>query len=131
MASSKSASSTSSQTSSVQEDNRVVGEGGSVVLGKDAGIIVNQEFGNNVLTAFNGLVSLAKDAGELVYNTTTNAVDQANKGAVSSVGAVASAFQDSRNGTSSTESTITKYIPLMIGAGVVIFIFMLIFRKKG
>ena len=123
MAASKSSSSSSSATTSNSEDNRIVNDNGGLVLGKDAGIIVNQEFGDNVLKGFQDLVGLVRDAGQVVVTSSS----QAQQSAANSISAVTSAIQNDKLGTSTTESTIVKYIPLMLGVAVILFLF----RKKG
>jgi len=120
-------SSSDSTTQSTSEDNRVAGDNGAIVLGKDAVFSSQNYFSDNVKDAFSQLVQLVEKAGEVVVKTS----DQAQQNALNSVNAVTTAIQNDKQGTSTTESTIVKYIPLIIGAVVLIFVVTLIFRKKG
>jgi len=131
MSSGKSSSSSSSATTSNSEDNRVVADNGAIALAKDAiynysPSVVN-ELSPNMLTALGQFVGLVRDAGTVVVDT----ADKANQSAQASIAAVTSAIQNDKLGTSTSEQTLMKYIPLMIGAAVVIFVLIMIFRKKG
>lgn len=126
MSSSKSSSASSSQTSSVNEDNRIVADNGGVALGKDAILQTNDYFSDNVLASFKELVSLVRDAGEVVVKTTDTA--QANTQA--QLAAFTAAIQNDKQGTTTTEQNIVKYIPLIIVAGLIISSLYFLTRKK-
>lgn len=126
MSSGKSSSSSSSATSSNSEDNRIVADNGALVLGKDAAYVVSNELSPNMLAALNSFVGLVRDAGTVVVDT----ADKANQSAQQTVAAFTSAIQNDKQGTSTTEQTIVKYIPLVIGAGIIIFVLMKMFNGK-
>ncbi len=126
MSKSGSSSTSSSTTQNNSEDNRVVGEGGSLVLGKDAIYNVANELSPNMLAALNSFVGLVRDAGTVVVDT----ADKANQSAQASIAAVTSAIQNDKTGTTTTEQSIVKYIPLVIGAGIIIFVLIKMFNGK-
>lgn len=127
MSKSSSSSETASQTSNVSEDNRVVADGsGTVALGKDAIYSVQNELSPNMLGALKEFVSLVRDAGEVVVNTT----DKANQQAQNTVAAFTQAIQNDKQGTSTTETTIVKYIPYIIGAVVIVIVIRAFFNRK-
>jgi len=126
MSQSASRSDSASTTSSVNEDNRVAADNGSLVLAKDAIYSVKNEFGDNNLKAFESLVGLVRDAGQVVVKT----ADDANANTSAQIAAFTSAIQNDKQGTSTTEQSIVQYIPLLIGAAVVIFVLMTFFKGK-
>ena len=127
MSSGKSSSSSSSQTQSVNEDNRVVADGsGTVALGKDAiySVQVANELSPNMLSALKEFISLVRDAGEVVVTSS----DQSNKQAQATVAAVTAAIAADKAGTT---GAWTNMVPLLIGAVVLVIIFgMLTGRKR-
>lgn len=116
-------SSSASTTQSNSEDNRAAGDNGAIVLGKDASVNIQDQFGDNVLNAFNGLISLAKDAGSLVIKN----ADQANQQAQSSVDAVTKAYQNQSLGTT---QVFQNMLPIIIIAGVIIIVFSMLKKKE-
>lgn len=133
MSSGKSSSSSSSATENISEDNRVVADGsGTIALGKEAiynyspDLTTINELSPNMLTALKEFVSLVRDAGEVVVNTT----EQTNKQTQDTISKFTSAIQNDKLGTSTTEQSIVKYIPLAIGALVLFFILSGIRRGK-
>lgn len=128
MSSGKSSSSSSSQTQSVNEDNRVVADGsGTIALGKDA--IYNYspetmyELSPNMVVALKEFVSLVRDAGEVVINTT----DQQNRNAQATVAAVTAAIAQDKAGTA---GTWTNMVPLLIGGVVLVLVFGMLTGRK-
>lgn len=126
MSKSGSSSSSSSTTQNNSEDNRVVADGGGLALGKDAIYSVQNELSPNMLSALEQFVGLVRDAGEVVVNTT----DKANQQAQQTVSAFTAAIQSDKQGTSTTETTIVKYIPYVIGAVVIVIIIRAFFNRK-
>lgn len=119
MSGSSSSSSSSAETKSVQEDNRVVGEGNATVLGKNA--IINNEFSDNVANAFTELISLAREAGSAIVDTSMRAVTS-NEKALDTVATVQSDVNKESN-------AYTDMIPIFIIGAVALF--GIIAFKKG
>ncbi len=120
-------SSSSSATQSVNEDNRVAGDNGAVVLGKDATLIKNDYFSDNVLEVAKGLIELVEKAGEVVVKNS----DQTQINSQKTLEAFTAAIQNDKQGTSTTETTLIKYIPLIIGGVLAVIALNMLFRKKG
>ena len=76
--SSSSSSATTNQT--INEDNRVASDAqGSIALGKDAALQINNEFGSNVASQFQNLVDFASGSGQAaldVINKSINSSEQ-------------------------------------------------------
>ena len=113
---------TSSQTQSVNEDNRVAGDNGALVLGKNAGIQINDAFSDNVLKAFQETIQLVRDAGQVVVDTNSKVADASQQ----TLAAVTSALERQQKGTS---TTFTDMLPLILVAVVAVIIFGMIFKK--
>lgn len=117
---SNSSSSSSSSTTQNTTDARVAGDNGAISI-SGQGATVNNQFTDNVLSAFKDLTVLAGGSLELVDNALTanakNAVDSLNAvtAAPNQVGAENSTFQKS-----------LPYVVLVAGLAAVAFIF-----KKG
>lgn len=124
MSSGKSSSSSSSQTQSINEDNRVASEGSGIALGKDAALMIQNEFSDNALAAFNMVISLVRDAGELAIDTSSKVTENAQK----SLDTVATALERDNKGS---QTAFTDMLPMILIAVVAITIFFFIFRKKG
>lgn len=127
MSSSKSDSASSSQTQSVNEDNRVVADNSGIALGKDA--IYNfspstqYELSPNMVEALKEFVSLVRDAGEVVVNT----ADKSNEQAQATVAAVTAAIAQDKAGTTGAWSNM---VPLLIGAVVLVIVFGMLTNRK-
>lgn len=122
MSSSSSKSDTSSSTANTSEDNRVAGDNGALVLGKDAAIQINDQFSDNVLNAFKETIQLVRDAGKVAVDSNSKVVDASQQ----TLAAVTSALERQQKGTS---TTFTDMLPLILVSVVAIIIFWMIFRK--
>ena len=119
---SSSKSDTSSTTQSTSEDNRVAGDNGALVLGKDAGIQINDAFSDNVLTAFKETLNLVRDAGQVAVDTNSKVSDAAQQ----TLAAVTTALERQDKGTT---TTFTDMLPMILISVVVLIVFWMIFRK--
>jgi hypothetical protein len=122
MSSSSSKSETSSATQSNQEDNRVVADNGALVLGKGAGIQINDSFSDNVLNAFKETIQLVRDAGQVAVDSNSKVVDASQQ----TLAAVTTALERQQKGTT---TTFTDMLPMILIAGVAVIVFWTIFRK--
>lgn len=119
----ESKSESSSSTANINEDNRQAVDNQSVALGKDATLMISNNFDDNVRGAFSDLVSLVRDAGQVVVSTSKNA----NENTQSTVNAVTAALQNEKLGTA---SVFQNMVPLLLGAAVLIFLFGFVFKRK-
>lgn len=85
---SKSSSNTSAATTNLNEDNRISSDGGSIALGKNAALQINNELPDNVVDVFKGLIEFAAGAGDAVLKSSAQAIS-ANENALSKVATIA------------------------------------------
>lgn len=119
---SSSSSDSQSSTASTSEDNRVAGDNGALVLGKNAAIQINDQFGDNVLKAFQETIQLVRDAGQVAVDTNSK-VSEANQ---QTLAAVTSALERQQKGNA---TTFTDMLPMILIAGVALVVFGMIFKK--
>jgi len=122
MSSSSSKSDTSSTTQSTNEDNRVAGDNGALVLGKDAAIQINDSFSDNVLSAFKETIQLVRDAGQVAVDSNSKVADASQQ----TLQAVTTALERQQKGTA---TTFTDMLPMLIIAVVAVIIFGMLFKK--
>ena len=123
MATSSSKSDTSSTTQSTSEDNRVAGDNGALVLGKNAGVQINDQFSDNVLKAFQDTIQLVRDTGKNAIDST----QQVTAATQQTLSAVTTALERQQNGST---TTFTDMIPLILISVVAVIIFGMIFNKS-
>lgn len=117
----ESSSSTSAATTNLNEDNRVVGESGSIALGKNATYEINNFMPDTVADVFKNLIDLASDAGQIVVDSTQNAVASQEK-ALSTI----ATLSDKQN---QGDSRIYTDLFPFVAVGVMALIALTIFKK--
>lgn len=70
----KSSSNTSSATQTSNEDNRIAAEGGSLALGKNAALQINNQLPETVVDVFKDLIELAGGAGNKAIEASQKAI---------------------------------------------------------
>jgi len=121
-----SSSSSSAQTTSVNEDNRVVAENGGVALAKGASFTINEALPDSVVNVFSDLINLTKEvtvqAGQAISAESTKAID-----------AVSNSYSDSMSkvtqGSASLISDIAPYIAMTV-VGLVAFMYLSKGKRK-
>lgn len=103
-------------TTTENKDQRILAEMGSTVIGAEAQVHIESEFGDNVANAFDSLLDFARDAGQV-------AVEQSAK--------VQDALTDELQAKSLGQEGLTfiKTLPYIV-AGIFAFGLILIFKKK-